>query len=169
MNLLKFLDHKIAAALIEVGAPEGSAAMVRPSARPQFGDYQSNGVMSVARKLGLNPRAMAEEVIGHLDLSEVAEKIEIAGPGFINIFLKSEWLAQTLSHYAQDERAGVARAEQPQTVVVDLSAPNVAKEMHVAHLRSTVIGDAVSQTLEFLVTRLFVLTILGTGEPSLVC
>ena len=150
MNVLKFLDQKITAALVAAGAPEGSPAMMRPSARAQFGDYQSNGVMPVAKKLGMNPREMAQKVIENLDLSDAAEKVEIAGPGFINIFLKPEWLAQTLSGYAQDQRAGVDKAEKPQTIVVDLSAPNVAKEMHVAHLRSTVIGDSVSQTLEFL-------------------
>ncbi|MCL6269919.1 arginine--tRNA ligase [Sansalvadorimonas sp. 2012CJ34-2] len=150
MNVLKFLDQKITAALVAAGAPEGSPAMMRPSARAQFGDYQSNGVMPVAKKLGMNPREMAQKVIDSLDLSEVADKVEIAGPGFINIFLKPEWLTQVLSGYVQDERAGVAKVEKPQTIVVDLSAPNVAKEMHVAHLRSTVIGDAVSQTLEFL-------------------
>ncbi|WP_281646175.1 arginine--tRNA ligase [Parendozoicomonas sp. Alg238-R29] len=150
MNVLKFLDQKISAALMAAGAPADSPAMIRQSARAQFGDYQSNGAMPVAKKLGMNPRELAQKVIDNLDLSETADKIEIAGPGFINIFLKPEWMAATLAGYSKDERAGVAKTEKPQTIVVDLSAPNVAKEMHVAHLRSTVIGDAVSQTLEFL-------------------
>ncbi|MTI15585.1 arginine--tRNA ligase [Sansalvadorimonas verongulae] len=150
MNVLKFLDQKISAALVAAGAPADSPAMVRQSARVQFGDYQSNGVMPVAKKLGMNPRELAQKVIDNLDLTEAADKIEIAGPGFINIFLKPEWMAEKLSGYVQDDRAGVEEAATRQTIVVDLSAPNVAKEMHVAHLRSTVIGDAVSKTLEFL-------------------
>ena len=149
MNVLKFLDQKIIIALEAAGAPAGSPAMVRTSARAQFGDYQSNGVMPVAKKLGMNPRELAQKVIDNLDLAEAADKIEIAGPGFINIFLKPEWLAAKLASYIQDDRAGVEKVAAPKTIVVDLSAPNVAKEMHVAHLRSTVIGDAVSKTLEF--------------------
>ena len=150
MNVLKFLDQKISAALVAAGAPADSPAMIRQSARAQFGDYQSNGVMPVAKKLGMNPRELAQKVIDNLDLSEAANKIEIAGPGFINVFLKPEWMAEKLTGYVQDDRAGVEEAATKQTIVVDLSAPNVAKEMHVAHLRSTVIGDAVSKTLEFL-------------------
>ncbi len=149
MNVLKFLDQKITAALVAAGAPANSQAMIRQSARAQFGDYQANGVMPVAKQLGMNPRELAQKVIDNLDLAEASNKIEIAGPGFINIFLKPEWMAEKLAGYVNDERAGVEKAEQ-QTVVVDLSAPNVAKEMHVAHLRSTVIGDAVAKTLEFL-------------------
>ncbi|CAM3758197.1 arginine--tRNA ligase [Parendozoicomonas haliclonae] len=149
MNVLKFLDQKITAALVAAGAPEGSQAMMRQSARAQFGDYQSNGVMPVAKKLGMNPRELAQKVIDNLDLGDASEKVEIAGPGFINIFLKPEWMAEKLAATMSDDRAGVEKAEKPQTIVVDLSAPNVAKEMHVAHLRSTVIGDAVAKTLEF--------------------
>ncbi len=149
MNVLHFLDQKITAALIAAGAPADSQAMIRQSARAQFGDYQSNGVMPVAKKLGMNPRELAQKVIDHLDLSAEADKIEIAGPGFINIFLKPEWIAQNLHNAVHDDRAGVQKAAEAQTIVVDLSAPNVAKEMHVAHLRSTVIGDAVARTLEF--------------------
>ncbi len=150
MNVLKFLEQKISTALVAAGAPADSPAMVRTSARAQFGDYQSNGVMPVAKKLGMNPRELAQKVIDNLDLAESAEKIEIAGPGFINIFIRPEWMAAQLSVAVKDERAGVEEAPVKQTIVVDLSAPNVAKEMHVAHLRSTVIGDAVSKTLEFL-------------------
>ena len=149
MNVLKLLDQKITAALVAAGAPEGSPAMVRQSARVQFGDYQANGVMPVAKGLGTNPRQLAQQVLDNLDLTDVADKVEIAGPGFINIFLRSEWLAEQLASYVHNDRAGVDKVDKPQTIVVDLSAPNVAKEMHVAHLRSTVIGDAVAKTLEF--------------------
>ncbi|MCL6414963.1 arginine--tRNA ligase [Aestuariirhabdus sp. Z084] len=152
MNIRQFLDAKVAAALLAAGAPEGSAGMVRPSARANFGDYQANGVMPVAKRQGINPRELATKVLTSLEveLADVVDKLEVAGPGFINIFLRPEWVAKQLEEAYTTDRAGVTPASQPQTVVVDLSAPNVAKEMHVGHLRSTVIGDAVSRTLEFL-------------------
>ncbi|MEF1185599.1 arginine--tRNA ligase, partial [Vibrio sinaloensis] len=119
------------------------------SAKPQFGDYQANGVMGVAKKLGTNPREFAQKVLDVLDLDGIASKTEIAGPGFINIFLSEEFLAKQAESALADTRLGIAKEEQ-QTIVADYSAPNVAKEMHVGHLRSTIIGDAVVRTLEFL-------------------
>ncbi|MCY4472577.1 MAG: arginine--tRNA ligase [Kistimonas sp.] len=150
MNLLAFLEQKVTAALVAAGAPDGTPALVRVSGHARHGDYQANGVMSVARSLGKNPREMAQRVTELLDLSDVVEKTEVAGPGFINFFLKTQWLTQQLGQYIHDDRLGVPLVDKKQTVVVDLSSPNVAKEMHVAHLRSTVIGDAVARTLEFL-------------------
>ncbi|RXJ74757.1 arginine--tRNA ligase [Veronia nyctiphanis] len=149
MNIQALLNEKVSAALVAAGAPEGSPAAVRQSAKPQFGDYQANGVMGVAKKLGTNPREFAAKVIEVLDLDGIAAKTEIAGPGFINIFLSEAFLAQQAEIALADSRLGVA-AEQAQTIVTDYSAPNVAKEMAVHHIRSTVIGDAVTRTLEFL-------------------
>lgn len=149
MNIQALLSEKVSQALIAAGASADCEPQVRHSAKVQFGDYQANGVMAVAKKLGMAPRQLAEQVLSHLDLSGIASKVEIAGPGFINIFLDPAFLAENVSSALKSERLGVAQP-QAQTVVVDYSAPNVAKEMHVGHLRSTIIGDAAVRTLEFL-------------------
>ena len=149
MNIQALLSEKVSQALIAAGASADCEPQVRQSAKVQFGDYQANGVMAVAKKLGMAPRQLAEQVLSHLDLSGIASKVEIAGPGFINIFLDPAFLAENVSSALKSGRLGVAQP-QAQTVVVDYSAPNVAKEMHVGHLRSTIIGDAAVRTLEFL-------------------
>lgn len=149
MNIQALLSEKVSQAMIAAGAPADCEPQVRQSAKVQFGDYQANGMMAVAKKLGMAPRQLAEQVLTHLDLNGIASKVEIAGPGFINIFLDPAFLAENVQQALNSERLGVAIPEK-QTVVVDYSAPNVAKEMHVGHLRSTIIGDAAVRTLEFL-------------------
>ncbi|AMO57900.1 arginyl-tRNA synthetase [Endozoicomonas montiporae] len=150
MNILKLLEDRVIKALNAAGAPEDTPAMVRQSARANFGDYQCNAVMAAAKKMGQKPRDLAQTVVDHLDLDGIADKTEIAGPGFINIYLAPEFLAKGLHSAVSDERIGVEAVAKPQTVIVDYSAPNVAKEMHVGHLRSTIIGDSTARTLEFL-------------------
>ena len=123
---------------------EGADPVLRPSER---GDYQANGVMALAKSQGVAPREMAQRVLDVLDLSGVAD-VEVAGPGFLNLTLTSDYLDQTLRALLDDERLGVATVT-PRTAVIDYSAPNVAKEMHVGHLRSTVIGDALARIYRF--------------------
>lgn len=150
MNIQALLSDKVSQALIAAGASADSEPQVRQSARAQFGDYQANGVMAIAKKMGMAPRQLAEQVVAQLNLTGIASKVEIAGPGFINIFLDPTFLAGLVDEAVKSERVGVAKVAQPQTVVVDYSAPNVAKEMHVGHVRSTIIGDAAVRTLDFL-------------------
>lgn len=121
-----------------------------PATNEKFGDYQCNAAMALAKTLKLKPREVAEKIRDSVDLQGVADRLEIAGPGFINIFLAPAWVESRLNSIASDDRLGVEIKPTPQTVVVDYSGPNIAKEMHVGHLRSTIIGDAASRVLEFL-------------------
>lgn len=149
MNIRAFLSAKIHQALVAAGAPSHCNAQVRQSAKVQLGDYQANGVMAIAKQIGMPSCRLAKKVIGLLDLDGIARKVDIAGPGFINIFLDLKWLAGHLVEALFSPRLGVAIVT-PQTIVVDYSAPNAAKEMHVGHVRSTIIGDASVRTLSFL-------------------
>ena len=139
MHIKALLSRRIEAAFQGMGL-EGPA-VVQSASRPEFGDYQANGVMGAAKRAKLNPREVAAEVIEKVDLDEIASNIEIAGPGFLNITLAPSWLAQ-------NEPAQVSPAQPTKKIIVDYSAPNLAKEMHVGHLRSTIIGDALARVLE---------------------
>ena len=141
-NLKSLLDQRVRAAMTAAGVDDASAA-ITPAARPEFGDYQANGVMQAAKRMRLNPRELAADVVAKLDLAEIAERVDIAGPGFINIRLSDAVLIKS----ANPAQPLLAPVENPKTVVVDYSAPNLAKEMHVGHLRSTIIGDAIARVL----------------------
>ncbi|MCL6422577.1 arginine--tRNA ligase [Brachybacterium sp. JHP9] len=118
--------------------------IIRPS---QFADFQCNAAMGLAKRLGMKPRDIAQKIVDAVDLEGIAEPLEIAGPGFLNIRLRTDWIAAQAAALTGSD-LGVPAAQSPQTVVLDYSAPNVAKEMHVGHLRTTVVGDALARTLE---------------------
>lgn len=134
--------------------PKLLEAEVTPSTQLQFGDYQCNSALKIGKALRMPPREAAEKIVSHfdrtLDGKEMVAKLEIAGPGFINIMLSSSFLAAQIDMILQDERLGVPRPEKKQKVIVEFSSPNVAKELHVGHLRSTIIGDAIARLFEFL-------------------
>ena len=148
MNIRQTLDSHISKTMAEISGEPECMALVNHSKTSQFGDYQVNGVMALAKRLGQNPRQLAQKLIDKLELGAIAEKIELAGPGFINIFIDPGFLTKELN--ALDKTRLVNPSQHKQTIVIDYSSPNLAKEMHVGHLRGTIIGDAIARTFEWM-------------------
>jgi arginyl-tRNA synthetase len=155
MNSIQDQLHLAFSAAIKTAFGFEADPLVGVAQNDKFGDYQSNAAMGLARQITeksgqkTNPRAVAEQIKAGLQLGPMASEVTIAGPGFLNVRLDPAWLAGRLNEALQDKRLGIAKNPSPQTVVVDYSGPNVAKQMHVGHIRSTIIGDAISRVLEF--------------------
>jgi len=142
------LTRKLSEALAAAGFP--MAGEVSPATDPRFGDYQSNAALVLGKQRGENPRKIAEAIVANLDIAEISERPSVAGAGFINFTLKREAVEKKIAELLRDERLGVEKLSSPRKIVVDFGSPNVAKPMHVGHIRSTFLGDALARIARFL-------------------
>lgn len=150
-SILEKLENSVSQALVTAFGSElaDSDPLVVPASNPKFGDYQSNVALSLSKKLKQAPRAISQAIVDRLEVEDFCQTPTIAGPGFINFTLKPSYIANLLKAIQTDDRLGIAKVKSPQTIIVDFSSPNIAKEMHVGHLRSTIIGDAIALIFEF--------------------
>ena len=142
------LAKKLSNALKDAGLPD--VGELTPASDPRFGDYQTNVALVLGKQRGENPRALAEKIVAHFDAGDLCESPVVAGAGFINFTLRSGAVAEKTVEMLRDERLGVAEANSPRRIVIDFGSPNVAKPMHVGHIRSTVLGDALARIAQFL-------------------
>jgi arginyl-tRNA synthetase len=149
MKLKNHINRILSEALQQAGI-EVDAVSVSDASKPEFGDYQYNGIMAMAKQLRRNPREIATEVVAHIPTDGMIARAEVAGPGFVNLWLDTDWLAQEAGAMVGDDRLGVGQVDTPTKVVVDYSSPNMAKQMHVGHLRSSIIGDTLANLFGFL-------------------
>ncbi|MEM9816717.1 MAG: arginine--tRNA ligase [Cyanobacteria bacterium P01_D01_bin.6] len=151
LSAIATLTERLEQALVQAFGDDlaGTDPILVPASNPKFGDYQANCAMALAKRLQDKPRAIAEKIVAALEIADICEPPEIAGPGFINLRLQARYLEAQLQAIASDKRLGVAPVKSVKKVIVDFSSPNIAKEMHVGHLRSTIIGDSIARVLEF--------------------
>jgi len=142
------LAKKLSNALTAAGLPD--AGELTPATDPRFGDYQTNAALVLGKQRGENPREVAEKIVAHLNVDDLCELPVVAGPGFINFTLRPGAVAEKTAGILGDEKLGVAETESPRRILIDFGSPNVAKPMHVGHIRSTVLGDALSRIATFL-------------------
>ena len=149
-SIVALLSERVYTALSTMlDAEQIPATLVEPSKNPKFADYQCNVAMGLAKALRKAPRQIAEDIVAKLEVEDISEPAEIAGPGFINFKIKTNFIASALKEMGGDERLGLEKATDKQRVLIDFSSPNLAKEMHVGHLRSTIIGDSIARFFEF--------------------
>ena len=147
-NFQVLLTRKLAEALTAAGLPQ--AGSVTPATDPRFGDYQTNAALLLAKQLGENPRTAAQKIVDHLKVNEICDPPTIAGPGFINLTLRVATIASQTAKLLHDDRLGVEKVTAPKRIVIDFGSPNVAKPMHVGHIRSLVLGDSLARIASFL-------------------
>ena len=142
------LANRLSDAMARAGLP--TAGELTPATDVRFGDYQTNAALVLGKQLGKNPRTLAEKILAGIDVSDLCEPPTVAGAGFINFTLRSDAVAKKAGELLSDERFGVAKASSTKRIVIDFGSPNVAKPMHVGHIRSTVLGDALARIASFL-------------------